>query len=64
MNEVEDEDPLDFGSNPSQVGVDYGKPLAKGPTTRSMAKHIQEELETSMKVDAKLLFSWVIMEHF
>ena len=41
-----------------------GTPLAKGPFTRSMAKQIQEELATSSQGDAKLLFTWAIMEHF
>jgi len=40
-----------------------GKPLAKGLITRSMAKQIQEELATSSQGEAKLLFTWSIMEH-
>jgi len=36
-------------------------PLAKGPITRNMAKQIQEELESSQQGEAKLLFTWFIM---
>jgi len=41
-----------------------GKPLAKSPIKRSMAKQIQEELTSSMQTEAKLLFTWVMMKHF
>lgn len=34
--------PSDLRSNPSQDGGDDDIPLAKGPTTREMAKRIQE----------------------
>ena len=41
-----------------------GTPLAKGPITRSMAKQIQEELATTNQDEAKILFTWTIIEHF
>jgi len=40
-----------------------GIPFAKGLITRSMIKHIQEELELSMQGKALLLFIWAIMKH-
>jgi len=41
-----------------------GTLFAKGPITRSMAKKIQENLTTSSQGEAKLLFTWAIMENF
>ena len=38
--------------------------LAKGLIKGGMAKQIQEELATSTQGEAKLLFTWAIMEHF
>jgi len=50
-------------SNHSQEGGNDGKPLANGSIKRSMAKHIQEDLESFMQGEVKLLLSWAIMEH-
>jgi len=41
-----------------------GKPLAKGPIIRSIAKQIQEELASSILGETKLLFTWAIMKYF
>ena len=46
LEDDEDEEPLDLRSNVSQEGEDDDKPIAKGPITRSMAKHIQEKLKS------------------
>jgi len=64
LEQDEDEQPLDLRSNPSQEVGDDGTPLAKGSITRSMAKQIQEELATPSQGEAKLFFTWAIMEHF
>ena len=45
------------------VSSSNGTPLAKGPTTRRMAKQIQEELASSQQGEAKLHFTWAIMKY-
>lgn len=53
--------PPNLGSNPFQERMDDGKPLAKGPTTRDMAKHTKEEWTSSKMGGPKLLSSWPML---
>jgi len=39
-----------------------GKPLAKGPITKGIVKHIQEDLKSCMEGGPKHLFSWATMQ--
>nr|KYP33859.1 Transposon Ty3-I Gag-Pol polyprotein [Cajanus cajan] len=52
----QEEDSLDLRSNPLQEGGDNGRPWAKGPTTRVMAKRMHEEW-ASAKEKPIVLFS-------
>nr|KYP72218.1 Transposon Ty3-I Gag-Pol polyprotein [Cajanus cajan] len=57
---AQEEDALDLRTNPLQEGGDDGGgPWAKGPTTRAMAKRIQEEWAHAQEKPI-ILFSWAL----
>jgi len=45
-------------TNPSQEGGDDEMPRAKGPTTRAMARRIQEEWALNPHARPKMNFTW------
>ena len=45
-------------TNPSQEGGDDEMPLTKGPTTRAMARRIQEEWALNAHARPKMNFTW------
>jgi len=48
----------DLRTNPSQEGGDDEMPLTKGPTTRAMARRIQEEGPSNVHTRPKMNFTW------
>jgi len=48
----------DLRTNPSQGGGDDEMPRAKGPTTRAMARRIQEEWALNAHARPKMNFTW------
>jgi len=45
-------------TNPSEEGGDDEMPLTKGPTTRAMARRIQEEWASNAYTRPKMNFTW------
>jgi len=48
----------DLRTNPSQEGGDDEMPLTKGPTTRAMARRIQEEWALNAHARPKMNLTW------
>jgi len=48
----------DLRTNPSQEGGDDEILLTKGPTTRAMARRIQEEWASNAHARPKMYFTW------
>ena len=59
LSGTDDEAELSYlRTNPSPDGRDYEMPLTKGPTTRAMARRIQEEWASNAQTRPKMNFTW------